>query len=630
MKHHLLLIFYFLPLFYVTHTYGQANISGTINTYAQVTAINYGTSELTLNSSVGFALGDLVLLIQMQGATIQTGNTSTFGEVTSYNGVGQYELSTICEINGNTLRMENTFSNTVYNVGSGLQLIRVPVYNTGADVTATLTGTAWNGTTGGVLALAVNGVLEINAPIEMDGKGFRGGGYEDHGNCFFLNNYDDYYYSQAANNGGKKGEGIAAYIANRDYGRGKQANGGGGGNNHNAGGGGGSNATRGGSGGHQLRAGFGQCAGDKAGQGGWNLNTTNRLFMGGGGGAGQGNNGGGEGGANGGGIILIIADEIDNNSGDIISANGNNGIQANFDGAGGGGGGGSIHLEVTTFTNNLTVQARGGNGGNVDNQNTANCMGPGGGGSGGVIKSSTILPVNVTTNVSGGPSGNSLNVGSGCLAGAGGAQNSTGGNAGPVAVITTIPQSTTSSGCVLPVEWLSVDAKAYPRHTNISWSLAREWNNEFFTVERSFDGSAFEELANLPAGGTTYESTTYAWQDPYPIAGKTYYRIRQTDFNGNTSLSEVVEVVPKGVFQASLFPNPLSEGQLMLRINLPKKTPVRITAYNQVGQQIIYHKSVLAPGLQDLPMDFGHLPAGLYQVRIQTEGRQQTLPLIVR
>ena len=216
----------FLLLFWGVSLSGQTNISGVINQYSSVSSIDYPGNSVTVSDPGFFAVGDEVLLIQMQGADILESNLSTFGDVSSMGGAGSYELATVCDVAGSTVILENNLVNADYDPAGQLQLITVPEY-TDATVNAELTGQAWNGTSGGVLALSVTNELTLDAPINMDGKGFRGGDFENAiSNCTWIIPVNNYFYDTPNDGGGKKGESIAAYITSKEYGRGAQAAGG--------------------------------------------------------------------------------------------------------------------------------------------------------------------------------------------------------------------------------------------------------------------------------------------------------------------------------------------------------------------------------------------------------------------
>ena len=176
-------------------------LTGTINTYFPGTATaTAGSTSITLGTSTGaataIASGDLVLILQMQDAAINSSNSGSYGDgisasgSTNLNNSGAYEYATATNavpVGGGTLTV------TAAGPGGGLlytytaaaatstqgartfQVVRVPNFSS-ATIGAALTGSAWNGSTGGILALNVSGALTLNgSTVHMDGKGFRGG-----------------------------------------------------------------------------------------------------------------------------------------------------------------------------------------------------------------------------------------------------------------------------------------------------------------------------------------------------------------------------------------------------------------------------------------------------------------------
>ncbi len=153
--------------------YGTAqSISGVINTYTKVTAIG-STTSITVASATGFAASNKALLIQMQGATVSTGENVNFGIVTAIGSAGNYEVVTINSVAGTTITLSNPMTRT-YTVAGNVQLVTIPEYNAGATITGTLTAQPWNGTTGGIAALYGN-TITMNANIDVTAKGFRRG-----------------------------------------------------------------------------------------------------------------------------------------------------------------------------------------------------------------------------------------------------------------------------------------------------------------------------------------------------------------------------------------------------------------------------------------------------------------------
>ncbi|MCB0396547.1 MAG: gliding motility-associated C-terminal domain-containing protein [Flavobacteriales bacterium] len=410
--------------------------------------INVLNSGLNANGrfNAPLAAGDLVMIIQMQGATIDgSPNDSTWGRILSYNNCGNYEFKEVLDVPSSTTIEFSCPLAHDYTASGRVQVIRVPRFN---NLTVTnnsvLTTQNWNGTTGGVLVVeALNNIVINNGGlVDASGRGFRGGQLDNQ------TNYNITDFASTNNQyGGEKGEGIAGFQADYNayggrYGRGAPANGGGGGNAHNAGGGGGANAnilmaytgngnpdpgsgaspwtaawdleypgfsastsSGGGRGGYTYSSqdrnatsvppGNTAWGGDNrhnvGGKGGRPLDyTLGRLFMGGGGGAGDGNNNASNAGANGGGIIYFLGySTLNGNSTGQIRSDGQtalNTISGGNDAPGGGGGGGTIILNTTQLISGGVVTVNGGAGGN---QIITCCgnegEGPGGGGGGGYI-----------------------------------------------------------------------------------------------------------------------------------------------------------------------------------------------------------------------------------------------------
>lgn len=409
--------------------------------------------------------GDLLFIIQIQGASITTPDDSTYGDVVSYNGAGNYEWMEVSSVNlvNNTIIFSCGLEHT-YSASGKTQIVRVPRYlNLTIQSNAIITSPQWNGTTGGIVVIETNGDLSIqtNANIDVSGLGLRGGSRGTSASVFGGLKYRTTIESEGA----EKGESIAGSQTDYDllsgrYCRGAAANGGGGGNSHNSGGGGGANggdtslwtgkgnpslstanwaqawnkeyagfanstSTGGGRGGYcfsgnnqnalNIGPGLASWGGDyrnnHGGLGGHPLDySTGSIFMGGGGGGGEQNETYGGNGGNGGGIIAIRAFGTISGAGKI-QANGANGEDAEgpnilvsgTDGAGGAGAGGAIIIDASGIISNMSIEAKGGNGGNQDVTLFDNeTEGPGGGGGGGYIGITNSV---VLANVSGGNNG---------------------------------------------------------------------------------------------------------------------------------------------------------------------------------------------------------------------------------
>lgn len=623
-------------------------ISGVINSYHKATAIitngthnSYSYSGITLQSIAGLSTGDRVLIIQMKGATIGTGNNSTFGSISSIGNAGKYEFSTICGFLNNTIVLSNHFLNS-YDV-SEIQVVRVPVYQD-AEVTAAVTPQAWDESTGlgGVLAFEVTGTLTLNAAISADGAGFAGGELLQFSSCSYFTTANAFYYNSTSvlssnSSGALKGEGINATSTSYSGGKGKQSNGGGGGNNHNTGGGGGGNYGVGGNGGNYSGTGSFPCGGANPGIGGIEISSygyaaaNNKVFLGGGGGSGHANNPEGTPGGNGGGIIYIKAATVIGN-GYSVTARGTQGINSNLtpnplneargDGGGGGGAGGVILLNVTTYNGVVTIEADGADGSTVGFQNT--CMGPGGGGGGGIIWSNATLPVNINTNVAGGISGfvrylDAYNAP--CEGSTNGANP--GGN-GVVQSGFVDPQGTNKINCsILPLDLLKqFTGKRNNRSIYLNWTFTNVDNVQKVVLERKAGNEQFRKI-NEQSNPTT-NNGFYTDEESY---SNVTYRLIVYSWNGERQYSNHVFFESDVVKTFNLYPNPATnEVTIQLPPNVNGRAGIVVTDVN--GRQV-QMQQVFIPALQtNTKLGLKDLPAGIYYLRLEINGEVYSTKLI--
>lgn len=388
----------------------SSEIGGVINKYVRVTAVS-GISTVKVTSSSGFSPGDTVLIVQMKGAVYSSGDPNI---IDSPGDVGKFELTVVGSVSGTDITFNSPLKNS-YDVFENVQLIRVPSYRE-AIVTGELSCAAWDGEKGGVLAVIASNSLTLSAPVNVSGKGFRGGTPVTYttGTCFGSKNIPFGTFNilnhSADSTSGMKGEGAITNHFPYTLGKGPSGNGGGAGTGSYSGGGGGGNRGIGGNGAKES------CAGENdlnwGGNGGRidpqyfsNSLPNRRIYLGGGGGSGiRKTSSSGTSGGNGGGIIILLTPYLITNN-FSIKANGADvtGLVDDGSSSGGGGGGGMILIAVDSVRNNLFVSAAGGKGGGT--AQTAICQGQGGGGGGGFVWFSGKSLSFASLDISGGETG---------------------------------------------------------------------------------------------------------------------------------------------------------------------------------------------------------------------------------
>ena len=133
-------------------------------------------------------------------------------------------------------------------------------------------------------------------------------------------------------------------------------------------------------------------------------------------------------------------------------------------------------------------------------------------------------------------------------------------------------------------------ASALGSTTHLSWTTASETNNAYFTVERSGDGKDFNEIGVLPGAGNSTSERQYSFTDEQPINGINYYRIRQTDFDGQYSYSPV-ESVRFSIASADIdfiSPNPVPRFSSITLNEQDDMSAVRI--FNSQGMELSFRR----------------------------------------
>ena len=220
----------------------QAKSQVIYNAYANVTNISGNTFTVASVSETNhtFVIGESVVIIQMQDNVIGTNTTNivSFGDVANIQSAGLYEFQIITNLTRTsgtltTLTFSGGIVNT-YNVNnnSRVQVVTLrKLSNSAFTTTSNITGTAWNGTIGGVIALQVGTDLTLNHNISADGIGFRGGATTTNFSAVPCTAPSNTVYILNDAQQGFKGEGIYRSASNTfNNCRGKILNGGGGGN----------------------------------------------------------------------------------------------------------------------------------------------------------------------------------------------------------------------------------------------------------------------------------------------------------------------------------------------------------------------------------------------------------------
>ncbi|GAB5527676.1 MAG: hypothetical protein Roseis2KO_55480 [Roseivirga sp.] len=168
----------------------------------------------------------------------------------------------------------------------------------------------------------------------------------------------------------------------------------------------------------------------------------------------------------------------------------------------------------------------------------------------------------------------------------------------------------------LPVSLISYNAKAGHDYVDLRWETAEEIDNSHFTIYKSQDGKDWKELEMIAGKGTTLERQLYTYRDMNPYRGRSYYRLKQIDFNGTYEFFEILSVILESTdTEPEIFPNPVNDQFTIRSHDAIESISIISSTGNTYSVKNRLHEALLSQ------FDISHLPPGVYTVLIYCPGR---------
>lgn len=178
----------------------------------------------------------------------------------------------------------------------------------------------------------------------------------------------------------------------------------------------------------------------------------------------------------------------------------------------------------------------------------------------------------------------------------------------------------------LPIKLLNFEAERTSDDlVKLIWETESETDNDFFTIERSTDGEKWEERGRLAGAGTSNERLSYSLTDKNRLNTTSYYRLKQTDFNGDFEYSKMVSVHPLGLNSStvSIFPVP-SSGIFTIKAS---EEILQLDVYNLWGENMFSKEDV---GADHLNIDLSHKRKDVYFVKVRTSHNVITKRIVIK
>lgn len=171
-----------------------------------------------------------------------------------------------------------------------------------------------------------------------------------------------------------------------------------------------------------------------------------------------------------------------------------------------------------------------------------------------------------------------------------------------------------------PVEFGSFDGSWENKDAHLTWTTLSELNNSHFSIEHSSDGIAFDEIGTIQGMGTTMLRQSYTFVDANVQTAVNFYRIKQVDFNGTYSYSNMIRLTTDSFGPtAELLGNPVRE-MARLKLNHIPREGLMIQLQSLTGQTILLNQISASEGevVHNIPVQ--QLTNGMYFLTIRKRG----------
>ncbi len=166
----------------------------------------------------------------------------------------------------------------------------------------------------------------------------------------------------------------------------------------------------------------------------------------------------------------------------------------------------------------------------------------------------------------------------------------------------------------LPVELLNFTGRKTEEGVLLNWQTASEFDNDYFEMERSFDGETFEKIGEVAGKGNSADISNYQYLDRSYQNGSNFYRLKQVDVEGSFSYSHVVLIQVDDEGQISLYPNPVKKE---LNVQFPEnmRGACTLKMYDTNGRKVI-DQAIILNNESSIRIHVNELATGIYWLEV--------------
>jgi len=186
----------------------------------------------------------------------------------------------------------------------------------------------------------------------------------------------------------------------------------------------------------------------------------------------------------------------------------------------------------------------------------------------------------------------------------------------------------------LPIELIEFKAILNDKkQTDINWVTASEVNNDYFTIEKSIDAINYSFVAEVKGNGTSTMKHEYNTLDKEPYKGVSYYRLKQTDYDGKFSYSKIVSVDNSNIttFDFNVYPNPASvNSEINLTLSgIESEKEIVVVLRDVLGKEC-YTKTFITTADNIYTINQSNLIPGIYYVVASNNNKLFSKKIVIK
>ena len=168
-----------------------------------------------------------------------------------------------------------------------------------------------------------------------------------------------------------------------------------------------------------------------------------------------------------------------------------------------------------------------------------------------------------------------------------------------------------------PLELIAFEPQGIDRGVVLFFETAVEWQTDSYTIQRSSDGTDWEAIGSLEAGGNHVGPRRYVFVDEAPYAGNNFYRVVSRDFAGETGISDYVDLEYTGAYDPMVYPNPAVPGSdINVRFDGFENQEMQVELIDLNGRRLERRSFGLTEGPNVVTFPAPNVRNGVYLVRV--------------